>query len=71
MVRGRFGDGRRKIEANRRIKTRKYNSDGLRQWIHITENDGLVVVERRYATGRTPREAQSDCHPTDAGAGEQ
>ena len=25
----------------------RYNSDGLRQWIHITENDGQVVAERR------------------------
>ena len=47
-----FGDGSKKVR--RWKKKTRYNSDGLRQWIHITENDGelqsfgrLVAVERR------------------------
>ena len=28
------------VRSKQEIKKAKYNSDGLRQWIHIAENDG-------------------------------
>ena len=33
------------VRSKQEIKKAKYNSDGLRQWIHIAEDGGLVVAE--------------------------
>ena len=35
------------VRSKQEIKKTKHNSDGLRQWIHIAEDGGLVVAEWR------------------------
>jgi hypothetical protein len=33
------------VRSKQEIKKTKHNSDGLRQWIHIAEDGGLVVAQ--------------------------